>query len=92
MKQPERCTGVDSGGCTIREYWVDKPEPVKCSDGSYLYRNYAVISDAPPIPRGPEWSFCHEDYDGAPDASDNRCGFADSASECFFVIDEIEDE
>jgi len=26
MKQPKRCQGVESGGCTVNEYWSDPPE------------------------------------------------------------------
>ena len=92
MKQLERCTGVDSGGCTVSEYWSDKPEPTMCSDGSYLYRNYSIITDPSLFPGVPEWSFCHEGFDGAPDSHDVRSGFGDTAQECFQIIDEIEDE
>lgn len=37
------------------------------------------------------WVFAHDSYDGAPDAGDNRCGYADTVQECREQINEIED-
>lgn len=37
------------------------------------------------------YEFVHDDYDGAPDANDNRYGFAASVDEAKSEIDELED-
>ncbi len=38
------------------------------------------------------WTWAHEDYDGAPDSHDKRCGVAETQQECFDAIDELEEE
>lgn len=49
-----------------------------------------VKHDPPPIPlRTMDWSFWHDDYDGAPDACDTRKGYAASAEEAVERIDEM---
>lgn len=43
------------------------------SDGSLWH----ISADFPPIPwRGADWGWWHDDYDGAPDAYDDRHGSA----------------
>jgi len=39
---------------------------------------------------GCEYEFCHDDYDGADDANDNRYGFAVSVKDAKNQIDEME--
>lgn len=39
---------------------------------------------------GPAFSYSHDDYDGAPDAHDNRYGYAASIDEAKAEIDEME--
>lgn len=57
------------------------------------YRGYRIYRDPPPIPdRNHDWHFVHEDYDGAPDAIDNRAGSAASIDACQAEIDEMEAE
>lgn len=57
------------------------------------YRGYHIQYDPPPIPiRNADWQFHHDDYDGAEDSRDPRCGFAASEAECREQIDWIEDE
>ena len=34
------------------------------------------------------WEYVHDDYDGAPDAEDNRCGHGHTVAECIDEIDE----
>jgi hypothetical protein len=41
--------------------------------------------------RGFEWAFAHDDYDGAPDAGDSRCGHAGSVAACKAEIDDRTD-
>lgn len=35
-----------------------------------------------------QYTYCHDDYDGAPDANDGRCGYAASIEACKVEIDE----
>lgn len=37
------------------------------------------------------YEFAHDNYDGAPDAKDNRCGHADTVEACKAHIDDLED-
>lgn len=37
------------------------------------------------------YEFSHDNYDGAPDAGDNRCGHAHTVEACKARIDELED-
>lgn len=39
-----------------------------------------------------KWSFVHDDFDGAEDAEDNRCGCAVSPAECARAIEELFEE
>ena len=39
---------------------------------------------------GGRYYFVHTDYDGAPDANDNRIGNAETIEECIELIDELE--
>lgn len=56
------------------------------------YRGYHIYFDAPPIPtRSCDWHFYHDDYDGAPDAGDNRYGHGPTEADCREQIDEIEE-
>lgn len=58
------------------------------------YKGYSITYWAKPIPtRSFDFDFCHEDYDGAPDSGDRRCGSGMSVEDCKEQIDElIEDE
>lgn len=39
------------------------------------YGSWRIYFDPPPIPtRSCDWHFFHEDFDGADDANDSRCG------------------
>jgi len=41
---------------------------------------------------GCEYEFCHDDYDGADDANDNRYGFAKSVEDAKQQINEMEQD
>jgi hypothetical protein len=58
------------------------------------YRGYNITYWRKPIPTAAwDYDFAHEDYDGAPDSGDHRCGNAASVEEAREMIDEqIEDE
>jgi hypothetical protein len=56
------------------------------------YRNYVIHYDQKPVPGYGDWSFSHEDFDGAPDGpgtscSDHRCGYAETPKEAKYEID-----
>lgn len=49
------------------------------------------VNDIFPFNLG-KYCYVHDDYDGAEDANDNRCGFAPTIEACKAEIDEREDE
>lgn len=51
------------------------------------WRIYAESNGAAPLP----FTFAHDDFDGAPDANDNRCGQGKSVQDCKAQIDDHED-
>jgi hypothetical protein len=54
------------------------------------YRGYTISHWAKPIPATSfDYDFSHEDYDGAPDSGDRRCGSGASVEDCKEQIDEI---
>jgi len=54
------------------------------------YRGYTLSLDPKPIPdRSHDWDFSHEDFDGAPDSGDNRCGTAETLADACEQIDDI---
>ena len=55
-----------------------------------MYRHFIIRYDPPPIgSRGADWQFVHEDYDGAEDSGDHRCGYGSSEEDCRRQIDEM---
>ncbi len=61
--------------------------------GELTYRGWHIDFDPPPIPtRNCDWHFWHDDFDGAPDAGDNRRGRAPSLADAKAQIDDIEDD
>ncbi len=57
------------------------------------YGPWRIHYYAPPIPtRCCDWHWTHDDFDGAPDANDNRGGHASSFAEALNMCDECEDE
>jgi hypothetical protein len=54
------------------------------------YRGYTISHEPKPIPdRSADFDFSHEDFDGAPDSGDNRCGTAGSIEDACEQIDDI---
>lgn len=52
-----------------------------------------ITYDPPPIPiRSHDYQFWHDDYDGAPDSGDTRCGSAPSVGEARSMIREYEEQ
>lgn len=59
----------------------------------WRYRDYTIEHDPPPIPtRNCDYQFWHDDYDGAEDSNDRRCGYAASVEDCKAEIDWLEDD
>jgi hypothetical protein len=57
------------------------------------YGNWTIAYNPPPIPvRSCDWQYCHNDFDGAEDACDNRHGSAPTLAECLNEIDDYEEE
>lgn len=65
---------------------------VNFRNGAYLYRGYHVGPAAYSPAAQFDWEFAHEDFDGAPDGNDNRCGRGASASDCMAQIDDLIEE
>ena len=60
---------------------------------SIKYKNYTISHDPKPIPlRSFDWDFSHDDYDGAPDGNDIRCGNGANIEDCKQQIDDMENE
>lgn len=54
------------------------------------YRGFRIYYDRTPL-AGNDWHYVHDDYDGAPDANDNRAGTEASLEACKTEIDEMSD-
>lgn len=56
------------------------------------YGSWSIAYNPPPIPvRVCDFQFWHDDYDGAPDANDNRCGTAATLDAAKAEIDMLEE-
>ena len=56
------------------------------------YDGYTITYNPKPFPQTKgnfDWDFAHDDYDGAPDAGDMRCGYGSSPQDCIQQIKEI---
>ncbi len=88
----ERCA---DGTQTVNEYWAveqRRPTMTKISDNEWWHGDYKITPATNGDAEHFAWQFCHVDYDGAPDAYDNRCGLAQTPDECRDEIDIIEGE
>jgi hypothetical protein len=58
--------------------------------GKIEYRGYWIEYNPKPIPAscGVDWDWHHDDFDGAPDGNDNRCGCSASLDAAKTDIDE----
>ena len=53
------------------------------------YRDFRIDYDPKPIPdRRFDWQAVHKDYDGAPDAHDNRYFYAETEKELLVQLDD----
>lgn len=58
--------------------------PGSCWDNPIWYGKWRIyVSDMCPFM---DYAFCHDDYDGAPDAKDRRCGVAKSVDDAKLQI------
>lgn len=54
------------------------------------YHEFIITYWAKPIPdRAHDYDFVHEDFDGAEDSNDYRCGSGSSVDDCKQKIDEL---
>ena len=61
--------------------------PGSCWDNPIRYKGYRIyIADLFPT-HGYQYEYCHEDYDGAPDANDQRHGLVNTILEAKAEID-----
>ena len=60
-----------------------------CGAGGELYRGYHIEYCPKPGPRGYDFEWSHEDFDGP---GDNRQGYGGSEQECRDAIDELIEE
>lgn len=76
----------------IEDMNMDTTETVRLGV-AVKYGDWSITYDPPPIPlRMYDYSFVHKNYDGAPDAYDDRCGQAGSYDEAKRLINEMENE
>jgi len=69
----------------------EKPVAVTSIDELFRYGSWIITYDPPPIPlRTLDWTYVHEDYDGAEDSGDRRLGYAPDIATCIVEINEIE--
>jgi len=62
------------------------PHSYRASDGSLWH----LVNDCPPIPtRAHDWSATHDDYDGAPDAHDDRHVTAPTITAVMDAVEEL---
>jgi hypothetical protein len=52
-----------------------------------IYRDFLIRPATVSFTRETNWLFVHRNYDGAPDANDDRCGFGETARACMIEID-----
>lgn len=55
-----------------------------------LYKGYTIYYDPKPIPTDKmDWSWYHQDFDGAPDSNDRRCGASASIEAAILDINDL---
>lgn len=65
--------------------------PGSSYDNPIWYREYRIYLSNIYELSGYKWEFVHNDFDGAPDGNDRRCGHGKELIDCQQAIDEIED-
>ena len=72
----------------LKSLTVRKTYPIKVE-----YRGYLIHLDVDGMtPPGEKFIFGHEDYCGAPDSGDNRCGVGITIEDCIEQINDIEED
>ncbi|MNS40589.1 hypothetical protein D3C72_729110 [compost metagenome] len=60
------------------------------SKAAVVYKGFKIYYDPKPIPTNKlDWNWVHDDFDGAPDSNDRRCGSAESIDACIVEIDDL---
>ena len=57
--------------------------------GWAMYKGWIISDGLRPYS---QYQFWHEDFDGAPDSGDNRCGTAETLKSAQFQIDDMEED
>ena len=66
-------------------------EPGYEGSGKLIWGDWIITHNAKPIPdRSHDFDFVHEDYDGAPDSGDKRCGTAGSPQDAMRACHALE--
>ena len=97
-REIKRCTGPHCyvgddicDNCSENERTIEARESIALKTIKSL--GYVIEYNPPPIPmRCCDWQYAHEDFDGAPDANDPRCGTGPDPESCLAEIEEIEEE
>lgn len=64
--------------------------PGSCHHNPVWYREkWRIYIGEPEMGRDFAYAYCHDDYDGAPDAHDGRHGFGATVEDCKKEIDEL---
>lgn len=60
----------------------------RLAPGTWRYGKWTISYNPKPIPAscGVDWDYVHDNYDGAPDANDDRHGNCASAVDCLAEI------
>lgn len=66
--------------------------PGSCYSNPIWHRKYRIYLSDLADTHGFEYEYSHDDFDGAPDARDNRCGYARTVDAAKQEIDELEDD
>lgn len=54
------------------------------------YGKWRIYHNSAAMGYSSTFAFCHDDYDGASDANDNRCGYGATIEACINKIEELE--
>lgn len=58
--------------------------------GHFRYGPWEIVLNKDALGSAERWSWQHRDFDGAPDANDNRSGYARSLDDAMDEIDDLE--
>jgi len=65
--------------------------PGSCWSNPIWYGKWRIYVGEPQYGRQFAWAYVHDDFDGAPDGYDGRCGYASSVEDAKSEIDDRDD-